>query len=353
MEKTNTAQKDSKVITVLKWIFSILFLLSVIGTISEKAYLATIIFLILGFLLLPPMTFFWREKFPFLKNRVVKGAVLLVLFIIGTMVFPKSETTNSTSSNPKASVSSEPIISIPYEILHETSIRYDKAPSYFVLIDKVDLSNDKFKSDIKTLINKIVTEKGAKISVSILDDKIALELMYKSHYGINELGRILNKKELKSIEKHNIASFSGELETDIYLNTLTFFPSTDKKNRTVGKYVDTEEYNPKVQDNTVVKKQREEINSLKEAETKKIEDFKMNCFSAWDGSHRQLEEYIKTNMNDPDSYEHVKTEFQTLKDFAIVQTKFRGKNGFGGVVVNTVKAKVSYDCQVLEILGQE
>jgi hypothetical protein len=34
------------------------------------------------------------------------------------------------------------------------------------------------------------------------------------------------------------------------------------------------------------------------------------------------------------------------------QTTFRGKNAFGGVVKNTVKAKVSLDGDVLEIIDQ-
>lgn len=75
-------------------------------------------------------------------------------------------------------------------------------------------------------------------------------------------------------------------------------------------------------------------------------------FSAWDGSHRQLTKIIKKSMNDPDSYDHVETTYKdTGKDLLII-TKYRGKNGFGGVVINSLKAKADYDGNVIEIYSK-
>ena len=75
-------------------------------------------------------------------------------------------------------------------------------------------------------------------------------------------------------------------------------------------------------------------------------------FSAWDGSHRELEKLIKNSMNAPDSYKHVETKYWDQGDPLIVMTKFRGKNAFGGVITNWVKAKVSLDGNILEVLEQ-
>jgi len=75
-------------------------------------------------------------------------------------------------------------------------------------------------------------------------------------------------------------------------------------------------------------------------------------FSAWDGSHRALTKIIKKSMNDPDSYEHEETVYWDKGDHLIVRTTFRGKNAFGGVVKNSVMAKVDLDGNVLEILSQ-
>ena len=57
-------------------------------------------------------------------------------------------------------------------------------------------------------------------------------------------------------------------------------------------------------------------------------------------------------MNDPKSYEHVETVYWDMDDHLIVRTKFRGKNVFGGVVLNWILAKVDIDGNVLSIIHQ-
>lgn len=85
---------------------------------------------------------------------------------------------------------------------------------------------------------------------------------------------------------------------------------------------------------------------LKEAnEKKRIKD----QFSDWDGSHINLTKAIKNSMNDPKSYEHVSTYYIVKKDHISVKTTFRGKNAFGGTVLNTVFAKVDMNGNIIEI----
>jgi hypothetical protein len=76
-------------------------------------------------------------------------------------------------------------------------------------------------------------------------------------------------------------------------------------------------------------------------------------FSDWDGSHRNLTNLIKNSMNDPKSYKHLDTRFFDNGDHLIVQTEFRGSNAFGGIVRSTIRAKVSIEGQVIEIISQE
>jgi len=73
-------------------------------------------------------------------------------------------------------------------------------------------------------------------------------------------------------------------------------------------------------------------------------------FSAWDGSHRGLTKAIKESMNDPSSYDHVETRYLDRGDHLIVTTIFRGKNAFGGVVKNSVTAKVDLNGNVIEVI---
>ena len=158
MNSNSTKSSNQTVITILKWIFSILIGLSALGALASKSFLSCLILLLVTALLLPPLTEFWRNKLPFLKNRIAKIASVIVLFIIGMAVSNDIDKTTSTTKEEKKTEQTvskseeeieetaevETIPTIKYEILHETIKRYDKAPSYFVLIDEVNLSNDKF-----------------------------------------------------------------------------------------------------------------------------------------------------------------------------------------------------------------
>lgn len=75
----------------------------------------------------------------------------------------------------------------------------------------------------------------------------------------------------------------------------------------------------------------------------------MQQFSAWDGSHRKLKKYIKNNMNDPDSFEHVETTYTDKGNYITVYTKFRGNNSLGVEVINTVSAKVDIDGNIISV----
>ncbi|WP_066838157.1 hypothetical protein [Rufibacter ruber] len=73
-------------------------------------------------------------------------------------------------------------------------------------------------------------------------------------------------------------------------------------------------------------------------------------FHPYDGSHIVLERYIKANMNNPDSYEHVETTYRDFNKYLLVITRFRGTNAYGGVVTNTIRAKVALNGDIIEIL---
>lgn len=101
-------------------------------------------------------------------------------------------------------------------------------------------------------------------------------------------------------------------------------------------------------DNTEYQKQ------LKSYTEKAERDMKMRIqFSAWDGSHRTLEALIKASMNQPYSYEHVKTRYWDMRDHLVVRTTFRGENGFGVVITDAAKAKVSLDGKILKLLREK
>lgn len=247
---------------VAKYILGILFIITGLGVITQKSIIAGIAFALLGIVLLPKVSDKLKENVSFWQNKIVRYVSYIVLFTIAGATVPKSpETSSSKEENkpkivikteenareqePATAQKEEPLIK--YEIQEDltTVIRYDKAPSYFVLIDKVNLKNDSFVTEIERVINKIVSEKGGKITIDFFDDKKALELYYNSNYGIN-IGKLLNKSENNLLAQHSIASFSGENSADMHYNTLYIFPAASKDNPNVGKYVKTKEFNPNV-----------------------------------------------------------------------------------------------------------
>ncbi|HLO37373.1 MAG TPA: hypothetical protein VK173_02675 [Lacibacter sp.] len=79
-------------------------------------------------------------------------------------------------------------------------------------------------------------------------------------------------------------------------------------------------------------------------------DLIAEAFSSWDGSHRNLVKAVKENMNDPKSFEHVETKFWDFGDSNIVVLmKYRGKNGFGGVVTETIKAQTIINGTIVKV----
>lgn len=77
-----------------------------------------------------------------------------------------------------------------------------------------------------------------------------------------------------------------------------------------------------------------------------------NQFSAWDGSHVNLERVVKSQMLDPDSFEHVQTNYADDGESIRVRMVYRGSNAFGATVTSIVVARASINGDILEIIEQ-
>lgn len=75
----------------------------------------------------------------------------------------------------------------------------------------------------------------------------------------------------------------------------------------------------------------------KEAETITEQEKFNRCFSAWDGSNKDLVQRVKANLRDPSSFEHIETRFVKINGGLQLTMFYRAKNGFGGM--NIEKAK--------------
>jgi hypothetical protein len=139
--------------------------------------------------------------------------------------------------------------------------------------------------------------------------------------------------------------FRGDFGEVAIRNSLSMFPSRNDAKRTTEKYI------PKTGNTETAKRQTNKLREEAAAREKKKADFEKNCFSSWNGSCRELVSYVKERMNNPKSFEHVETKYYTSNDYAVVIMTYRGTNAFGAVVTGNIKAKVSFDCEVLEIMN--
>lgn len=79
-------------------------------------------------------------------------------------------------------------------------------------------------------------------------------------------------------------------------------------------------------------------------------------FESYDGSIRPVVAAVKATMHDPDSFEHVKTQWYILtgtKDQYLVKMWFRGKNKLGGKVLNQIQAVCGIDGNIISIESGE
>jgi hypothetical protein len=84
------------------------------------------------------------------------------------------------------------------------------------------------------------------------------------------------------------------------------------------------------------------------------EDYRtgVRCLGGFDGSLPAFRDAVKNSLRDPDSFDLVDTTITPLnaaKTHTVSMT-YRARNGFGGLNVETDRARVSADCTILERL---
>lgn len=158
-----------------------------------------------------------------------------------------TEVSEDITTKPTSNVSATPepaSVEIPkYSVVHESSsVRYDGGKVFYVLIDPIDITSSNFKDKIKALVRKIAAqENNKKVSILIFDKNPTLDLYYRQYVELS-LGRVRTEAESEDLSIHFIGSYDGALETMHPINSLTFFPSAFNSTKSVGKYVETIEF---------------------------------------------------------------------------------------------------------------
>ncbi|NMY14274.1 hypothetical protein HBN74_01705 [Pseudomonas sp. WS 5019] len=202
--------------------------------------------------------------------------------------------------------------------------------------------------------DKIIAQMDNAIASRNLEEAKKLAERYSNISDMAFIGSVAKYKDLQSqVDRENqIKALLAQSKTlkvsdyasavQIYSKLVELEPSNQSYVKTLARYekikLDAEE------------KARKEVaaQQAREARRKQVEA----QFSGWDGSHRNFERLIKASMNDPDSYEHVETRFIDNGDYVRVITKFRGKNAFGGMVVDSAVADFTIAGDLIRVIEE-
>ena len=282
--------------------------------------LAALPIITIALLLLPPVRSLVYSKTKFHLSAKARAASIFVLFLVfGGFVQHEQKLEEEAKTAQLAQEKAEKEAKIRQE-----NIDYFNTNSADILAAAKAALNNKDYHSVLSQTNKYLATQNKELN----------EIHSAAQKGLKD-AEVLDKTNKLLTELKVIPASDFDKNMELYQQLSRLHPENEKYKAKIVTYQSKKE---KAEQDRVVAEVRKE----------RIE----RQFSAWDGSHRNLEKTIKKSMNDPDSYDHAETIYWDNGDHLIVKTTFRGKNAFGGVVKNFVKAKVSLDGNILQILDQ-
>lgn len=295
----------SKFYTIFNWAAGLFFLLGGIGSLFDTP-LAGVCLLVAAALLLPPV-----RKMIFYKTNKKFPAILRIAAVFSMFVLFGHFTNEHERSISAQEVAAE-------EKVKEEAIKeFNSNKSATITAINELIENAQYQEAISET-NKLLSTNDPDIG----------ELHSRAQSLQNELDKSLRTEELLS-DLASSLEFNHEKRRDIYSELTRLHPNNEEYRESLSFHSEK-----------VIERRQQAVRQ------ENIE----SQFSSWDGSHRNLERLIKSSMNDPDSYDHVETTFTDNGDHLRVLTKFRGRNAFGGVVLDSVEAKVAINGQILEVI---
>lgn len=298
-------------ITILKWFFGIIFLIGGLGGLFTS-FLTGILFLLLGLFILPPTYELFAKKTKLNLPTWAKWTTVIVGCIIASFTID--------NSNAEQDAEMDLVVEKASEFINKGQI--DSAKVYI----------EKAKNQYSTTKNKAV------------DLEKELE-KYKSEDFAKETLVSMTDEEFEKLNNGDLTKAylsQKSLNTEFIALMKTQAPERAKIIKEVAE-----------------RKEQEKIERELAEELKKQEEFNKNRkeniekqFSAWDGSHPKLSRMIEESCRNPDSYEHIETRFRDDGTSIFVITKYRAENGFGGMTIGNVTARVDFDGNVIEIVSQ-
>lgn len=319
----------------LNWVCGLIFLLFGVVSLFDDPRSA-IVLVAIALLLLPPVRNAVYSKtqrtLPF-KVRAMSIFVLMIVFGVfaGQSQHRKTLEFEAKRAQEQAQKAAK---------IREGNIKYFNDNRSMVLSDVRNAIEAKKHQEAISLSAKYLPAKDPELSKLHQSAKVALSEFRKAEKAKKILA------ELKTIPATEYAK-----NKKLYQQLVTLYPTNETyKSKTLhyeAKLADKKEMERLAAElKRRIERRAKEKEQLAAKRQKRIE----SQFSVWDGCHYNLERLIKKAMNDPDSYDHVETRYWDRTDHLVVKTTYRGKNAFGGVVTNWVKAKVDLDGNVTQII---
>lgn len=360
-----------KIDPVISWLIGVIFLLS--GFLfAIQAPMAGLSLITAAGFLLPPVRRYVHSNTKIKLPTTIRVIAIFAL-LISSGHFMKKEFQELAVKQAQEKARTE--AKLKQEIIDE----FNSNSEHIITTAKIALSEKDYQSVISQTKKFLIVgnEEIKELNYQANKELIAIEKINRTESLLAVLKETPDQEYKKKLNLYQELS-DLHPNDDLYKNKITYYSdkveeekkkqeaveNTKKSERLLAelKTIPEQEYQKIISLYTELSKLHPNNESYKEKATyyqnklferakKQIADEKLEKqFSKWNGSHRNLEEIIKKSMNDPSSFEHVETKYWEQGDHIVVLTTFRGKNAFGGVVTNSIKAKVSLERKILEIL---
>ena len=297
----------------LSWIFGGFLLITGLAVLFVSIYTGLCLIVISLFLLPPARDFVFSKTNKQITTKIRAIIIILLFFSIGLA---------GLFEQPKDAVESK------------TSEIKEERVSYF------NSHKDEILESIQRAINNVAYESAIDQSSPflIVGDQQLNELygIAKSRLAQIEAGK---KTEKLSEQLRNTPETYYNARKELYQQLADLHPNN--KEFQEGIRLNSQ----KIKEKQKIAEEKNRQATVHKTRKERIE----SQFHFWDGSHNNLERYIKEHMHDPDSYDHVETVYWDKGNYLIVKTKFRGKNAFGALILSTFEAKVTLDGQILDV----
>lgn len=264
-----------------------------------------------------------------------------------TPISPQSNSPmkSNTAPEPKSKQSLNPELEAPSA---PKQAKDDSTTPWEQFHDELDILREQFEQEIREDLPFSAPQVGDEVVFRIDEGKRMKGKIYRLTHQNIQLG---SEDSLKTLNWDRLVKADRlRLDRSFYENYVkeqALIPAKARLKAIVKEKKRMEDQIAKIKaEQAKIKAEQEAIKQRR----KNIQKFRNELVHQGDGSVIPLVKAVKLNMNDPSSFEHVKSNWHLINgtpDQFMVSMTFRGKNDYGAKVLNMVIAVCRVDGMVL------